>query len=83
MVPPPHHHHILAMRQWWKVDINWFKKDLKIDSDNKTNTVDDTGGILVVHLLKEFWGDLVKPWKNTLIVKFFRKKFSSLCFSRG
>lgn len=51
-------------------DVDWFKEEITMESDNEFEMYDGLGGILVVSAPKDLRKDLVEPWKNTFILKF-------------
>lgn len=52
-------------------DVDLFKEGVVIDLDDKREAKARDARILTVCLLKALRTDLIQPWKNALIIKFF------------
>nr|GMC69934.1 DNA-directed RNA polymerase III subunit 1-like isoform X1 [Ipomoea batatas] len=53
--------------------VNWFEEDIVIDSDKEDEPVEREDGIPIVRFSKKVREDLIKPWRNALLVKYLGK----------
>nr|GMD03671.1 LINE-type retrotransposon LIb DNA [Ipomoea batatas] len=61
---------------------NWFEEDIVVDSDNEEEPNEREDGIPVVRFSKKVREDLIKLWRNTLLVKFLGKPVAFTFFQQ-
>lgn len=54
-------------------DVEWFKDDISVESDDETEAMEGADGIPVVKIPKAVRKDLIEPWRNAIILKFLGK----------
>lgn len=63
-------------------DADWFKDDIIVDPNYDLEMAEMSDGIPVLCLQKELQEELIKPWKNALIIKFMGKVISFITFQQ-
>nr|GLL45963.1 uncharacterized protein LOC109183389 [Ipomoea trifida] len=63
-------------------DANWFEDDIIVDSDVEDEPSERDDGIPVVRFSKKVREDLVKPWRNALLVKYLGKPVAFSLFQQ-
>ncbi|XP_031090973.1 uncharacterized protein LOC115995944 [Ipomoea triloba] len=62
-------------------EMNWFEEDILVaDKEDESSEIDD--GIRVVRFSKKVREDLIKPWKNALLVKYLGKPVAFSLFQQ-
>ncbi|XP_031121095.1 uncharacterized protein LOC116024340 [Ipomoea triloba] len=63
-------------------DVNWFEEDIVVDSDKEDEPSERDDGIPVVRFSKKVREDLIKPWRNALLVKYLGKPVAFTLFQQ-